>query len=144
MTITTSEHAAQTAVREHLRLLTDRRMDAWVQLFADDGVMEFPYAPPGVPGEVRGHDALLAHMGEFAESVDIAVVDLVFHVSVDPHVAVAEFGTTGHATATGKPYRQRCVVIVHVDDEGRIVRFSDYWNPLVAMEAFTPDGRPSS
>ena len=130
--------AAQHAVAEHLRLTAAGQTDEWVKLFAPDGVLEFPYAPDGVPRRVQGHEALVAHMRAFPQTFDVEFVDLVFHDTIDARVAVAEFRSTGTAIPTGKPYRQECVSVVHTDDDGFIVHYLDYWNPLIAVEALTP------
>jgi uncharacterized protein len=53
--------AAQHTVAEHLRLTAAGRVDEWVTLFAPDAVLEFPFAPAGVPRRVTGRDALVAH-----------------------------------------------------------------------------------
>jgi len=130
--------AAQHAVAEHLRLTAAGQTDEWVKLFAPDGVLEFPYAPDGVPRRVQGHEALVAHMRTFPQTFDVEFVDLVFHDTIDARVAVAEFRSTGTAIPTGKPYRQECVSVVHTDDDGLITHYLDYWNPLIAVEALTP------
>ncbi|BBG01720.1 MULTISPECIES: nuclear transport factor 2 family protein [Pseudonocardia] len=134
---------AQHAVSEHLRLLSSGRLEEWVDLFSTDGVIEFPYAPVGVPARVQGRDALLDHMSGFPETFDVEFVDLTFHDTVDPRRAVAEFRSTGWALPTGKPYEQTCISVVYTDDTGRITRYVDYWNPLVAVEALTPGPGPT-
>ncbi|RSM46430.1 nuclear transport factor 2 family protein [Amycolatopsis balhimycina DSM 5908] len=134
--------AAQHAVAEHLRLVAAGRIAEWVDLFTPDGILEFPYAPAGVPRQVRGRDALLAHMSQFPDTFDVRFVNLVFHETTDPATAIAEFGSTGRAVATGKPYEQTCISVVYTDDTGRIIRYVDYWNPLVAIEALEPHAAP--
>ena len=137
--------AAQYALAEHLRLVSSGRIDEWVALFTPDGILEFPYAPAGVPREVQGRAALLAYMSNFPETFDVQFVDLVFHETTDPATAIAEFRSTGRAVVTGKPYEQTCISVVHTDDTGRITRYVDYWNPLVAIEALAPaQGRAGS
>ncbi|SEE07476.1 hypothetical protein SAMN05216489_05418 [Streptomyces sp. 3213] len=135
--------AAQHAVAEHLRLTAAGSTDEWVELFAPDAVLEFPYAPDGVPKQVAGRDALLAHMRGFPETFDVEFVDLVFHETVDPSLAIAEFRSKGTALPTGKPYEQTCISVVRTDADGRITHYLDYWNPLVAIEALTPHDVPS-
>jgi ketosteroid isomerase-like protein len=130
--------AAQHAVVEHLRLTAAGRTEEWVELFAPDAVLEFPYAPAGVPRKVTGRDALVAHMSGFPETFDVEFVDLVFHETSDPSMVIAEFRSTGTALPTGKPYEQTCISVVRTDDEGLITHYLDYWNPLVAIEALTP------
>ncbi|ANZ38132.1 isomerase [Lentzea guizhouensis] len=137
--MTADRTAAQHAVAEHLRLTAAGRTEEWVTLFAPDAVLEFPYAPQGVPRRVAGRDALLAHMRGFPETFDVEFVDLVFHETVEQTLAIAEFRSTGTAVATGKPYEQTCISVVRTGDDGLITHYLDYWNPLVAIEALTPD-----
>ncbi|MDX3659716.1 nuclear transport factor 2 family protein [Streptomyces sp. ID05-26A] len=131
---------AQHALTEHLRLTSEGRVSEWASLFAPGGSLEFPYAPPGVPAKVTGHDALVAHMSNFPTTFDVEFVDLVFHETVDPKLAIAEFRTTGTALPTGKPYDQTCISVLRTNEEGLITQYLDYWNPLVAIEALDNDG----
>ncbi|MFJ2261961.1 nuclear transport factor 2 family protein [Streptomyces sp. NPDC087844] len=135
--------AAQHAVVEHLRLTAAGHTEEWVELFTPDAVLEFPYAPDGVPKQVTGRDALLAHMRGFPETFDVEFDDVVFHDTVDPSLVIAEFHSKGTALPTGKPYEQTCISVVRVDDDALITHYLDYWNPLVAIEALTPRNVPS-
>lgn len=130
--------AAQHTVSEHLRLTAAGRTDEWVTLFAPDAVLEFPFAPAGVPRKVVGREALVAHMRHFPEMFDVEFVDLVFHETIDPSLVIVEFRSTGTARLTGKPYEQTCISVVRTDDDALITHYLDYWNPLVAIEALTP------
>ena len=130
--------ASQHAVTEHLRLLAAGRIDEWILLYAPDVVFEFPYAPAGMPKQVTGRDALFEHMINFPKTFDVKFGDLVFHETIDPRLVVAEFHSAGTALPTGKPYEQTCISVVRTDDDGRIIHYRDYWNPLVAIEALTP------
>jgi ketosteroid isomerase-like protein len=130
--------AAQHAVTEHLRLTAAGEVAEWLDLFTDDGILEFPFAPAGVPTRVQGRDALSAHMTHFPENFDVEFVGLVFHETTDPGLVIAEFRSVGRAVPTGKPYEQTCISVVYTNDAGRITRYVDYWNPLVAIEALTP------
>ncbi|QSQ17914.1 nuclear transport factor 2 family protein [Myxococcus landrumensis] len=136
--VTKHRAAAQHAVAEHLRLTAAGRTEEWVSLFAPDAVLEFPFAPAGVPARVTGRDALLAHMSNFPKTFDVQFVDLVFHDTVDPSLVIAEFRSMGTARTTGKPYEQKCISVVRTDADARITHYLDYWNPLVAIEALTP------
>jgi len=135
--------AAQHTVAEHLRLTAAGRVDEWVELFAANAVLEFPYAPEGVPRRVEGREALLAHMRAFPETFDVEFVDLNFHETVDPSLVIVEFRSTGIAVPTQKPYEQTCISVVYTDDEARITHYLDYWNPLVAIEALAPQDAPA-
>ena len=139
----TRRAAAQHTVSEHLRLTAAGRTDEWLKLFSPDAGLEFPYAPAGVPRQVTGRDALFAHMSHFPENFDVEFVDLVFHDTVDPSLVIAEFRSKGMALPTGKPYEQTCISVVRTDDDALITHYLDYWNPLVAIEALTPNDVPS-
>lgn len=131
--------AAQRAVAEHLRLTAAGQVEEWLDLFTPDGVLEFPFAPAGVPARLQGRDALAAHMTHFPENFDVEFVGLEFHETTDPGRIVAEFRSVGTAVPTGKPYEQVCISVVYVNDAGLITRYVDYWNPLIAIESLTPD-----
>ncbi|MDV6259748.1 nuclear transport factor 2 family protein [Rhodococcoides yunnanense] len=136
--------AAQHALSEHLRLVSSGRIEEWLDLFAPDAVLEFPYAPAGVPTRVQGREALMNHMTHFPDTFDVRFVDLVFHKTADPSMVIAEFASVGHAVPTGKPYEQQCICVVYTDDDSRITRFVDFWNPLVAIEALSPSAGPDA
>ena len=97
--------AAQHTVAEHLRLTAAGRVDEWVTLFAPDAVLEFPFAPAGVPRRVTGRDALLAHMSHFPETFDVEFGDLVFHETVDPSLGDRRIPLDGHCAADRQAVR---------------------------------------
>lgn len=134
----TRRAASQHTLAEHLRLTALGLVDEWVNLFAPDAVLEFPFAPSGVPRRVTGRDALVAHMSNFPKIFDVEFVDLVFHETIDPRLVIAEFRSTGTALPTGKPYEQTCISVVRTNEDALITHYMDYWNPLVAIEALTP------
>jgi len=104
----------------------------FVQMFAEDGVMEFPYALPS-PRRVEGREALAAHLGYLARLVELlSVSDVVKHETADPEVFIVEFASSGRAVATGEPFEQRYISVIRVRD-GHIVHYKDYWNPLAIL-----------
>ncbi|TYB64406.1 nuclear transport factor 2 family protein [Nonomuraea sp. PA05] len=118
-----------------LELLLAKDMAAFSRLFAEDGVVEFPFAPPGYPPRVEGHAAITAYMSGYPGLLDIREFpEQTVHQSTDPDVVIAEFEAAGFVVATGKPYRMRYVAVLTVRD-GRIHHYRDYWNPLAAAEA---------
>jgi uncharacterized protein len=117
-------------------LLTLGDLDRWIELWHDDGVLEFPFAPSGRPTTYRGKEAILVYMrGASSRIVTDAVDDLRVHAGDDPQVVVAEIATRGHLAQTGARYDQRYVCIFDMRD-GLVWRYREYWNPLVSMEAY--------
>jgi uncharacterized protein len=108
----------------------------FADLFADDGVLRFPFAPPGMPREIRGREAIRAsRAAETGRRSLFAVdgVDLVVRETDDPEVVVTEIEHYGHSNALDGPYRFRALGVVRVRD-GEIVSYDDYMDPI-AMAA---------
>ncbi|MEV5355814.1 nuclear transport factor 2 family protein [Streptomyces sp. NPDC085946] len=126
--------AAQETFRSHLDRLSAGRIPEWVDLFTEEGVLEFPYGPDGYPTRVAGKEELLAYMKNFPEHFEVEFTDLRFHETVDPSLVIAEFKSVGTARATGRPYNQTYISVVETVD-GKISRYVDFWNPLIAIKA---------
>ncbi|WP_410648924.1 nuclear transport factor 2 family protein [Amycolatopsis sp. cmx-4-54] len=97
-------------------------------LFATDGVVRYPFAPPGKPAELRGREAIREYYraGESSKGLlDMADVEVVVHQTDDPEVVMAEFSHHGWSHATKAPYEFRALAVVRVRD-GRIVSYDDY------------------
>src|SRR5271156_5975000 len=110
---------------EHL----DPRAETFVEMVAEDGVMEFPFALPS-PRRIEGREALAAHIAFLAGRIEfLSVSDVVKHVTADPNLYIIEFAGSGRAVATGEPFEQRYVSVIRLRN-GHIVHYRDYWNPI--------------
>jgi len=119
-------------LRETLGERLNPGAETFVQMFAQDGVMEFPYALPS-PRRLEGREALAAHLAYLARLVELlGVSDVAKHKTTDPEVFIVEFASSGRAVATGEPFEQRYISVIRVRD-GHIVHYKDYWNPLAIL-----------
>jgi ketosteroid isomerase-like protein len=117
-----------------LDLLLKKDMAGFAGLWAEDGRMEFPFAPQGWPKEVNGREAVHDYLRDYPKMIDVQEVAWqLVHRTADPDVTVAEFDLRGQVVATGKPFLNRYVVVITARD-GQIVEWRDYWNPRVAEE----------
>ncbi|WP_435923912.1 nuclear transport factor 2 family protein [Paenibacillus sp. DYY-L-2] len=117
-----------------IQLFADRyiRKDyaAFLDLFADDIVFEFPYAQEPNPKRLNGKAALRQYLEKLEKALDItSFTPPVIHVAADAPVFFAQFEANGNNLVTGGSYEQSYISVVEVQD-GRIVRYQDYWNPL--------------
>lgn len=120
--------------RHSLRLLLDKDIPAWVGLWADDGVMEFPFAPPGLPKRLAGREAVAAYMRDYPDHIDLHdFPDLRIHQTTDPGTVVVEMRGVGRTVRTGGPFDMTYIAVVTVED-GRFTSYRDYWNPLAFLE----------
>lgn len=124
-------------VDRFLKCLLDEDVEGWIDLWAEDGVFEFPFAPPGYVRRLDGKAAVAAYMRGFPGKIAIDAFDVVTVVRNETGFeGFVEFTCRGRVVRTGRPYRQHYVALLKLDGDGRIVLYRDFWNPLVAIEAF--------
>lgn len=108
-------------------LLIARDMEAFADLFAEDGVIELPFGGPGLPGRLEGREEIRAFSTREARS-DLEISDLRVrdvHRTADPEVMIMELTTVGRVVATGETFEAPCIQVFRIRD-GRIVLFRDY------------------
>ena len=120
------------------RVLGNRlRPDAetFPDMFAVDGVLEYPYAPPGLSTPIAGRDAIIANFQRIRKLLRIDGVADVSEIEVsDPDMVVPEFSGRGEGLLTKEAYNQRYISIIRMRD-GNIVHYKDYWNPIALLRA---------
>jgi uncharacterized protein len=126
-------------VREMLALADEMRVDELIEYFADDAVMELPFAPGRMERRYAGKDAILGFQrfardsfSEFSMAVDA------IHETADPNVVVAEHRSDGVVGANGRPYQNRYVTFFTFDDAGRVTNWREYYDAGVVVRAFRP------
>ncbi|WP_333736268.1 nuclear transport factor 2 family protein [Streptomyces sp. IBSBF 2806] len=129
--------------RHSLRLLLDKNIPGWVGLWADDGVMEFPFAPDGWPARLEGREAIAAYMRDYPDHIDLQdFPELRIHETTDPEIIVVEMRGVGRLVETGSAFDMTYVAVVTIRD-GRIASYRDYWNPLAVLAPGTDFTRSS-
>jgi ketosteroid isomerase-like protein len=126
-------------VREILALADQMRVDELIEYFADDAVMELPFAPGRMERRYEGLDAIRGFQ-EFARdsfSSFAMAVDAVWETS-DPHVVVAEHHSDGVVAANGRTYQNRYVTFFTFDDAGKVTHWREYYDAGVVVRAFRP------
>lgn len=124
---------ARAVVEQFFRagVTSDRKGRA--DLFTEDGVVEFPFAPAGMTNRYQGREAikwLFTTLGSRADEanlkIDEAASTMTLHETTDPEVVIAELDLQVDAD-TRLPYIQ----VFHVRN-GQISVFRDYWGPITA------------
>jgi ketosteroid isomerase-like protein len=127
--------ATRTLMGAYQILLGQGRLDEWIELWSDDGVLEFPYAPAGRRRAYRGKADILAYMKQAAGRIAAdAVEQMRVFPMLDPDMAVVELTIKGQAVANDAPYHQSFVIFLEAQD-GKVRRHREYWNPLVTIDA---------
>ncbi|MEU0149899.1 nuclear transport factor 2 family protein [Streptomyces sp. NPDC006288] len=129
--------------RHSLRLLLAKDIPAWVALWAEDGVMEFPFAPDGRPKRLEGREAIAAYMHPYPDHIDLHdFPELRIHQTTEPETIVIEMRGVGRLVESGRPFDMTYIAVVTVRD-GHITSYRDYWNPLTVLEPGTDFARSS-
>jgi ketosteroid isomerase-like protein len=111
--------------------------DHYFDAIAADAVFEFRYRFPGYPTKVVGREALMALYAGYGEGMRLRGADaLVVNISETPGVVILEYEVRGAAVRSGKPYENRFISVVTIEDR-KIVGWRDYMDSLAAMTALT-------
>jgi hypothetical protein len=96
-------------LEERRRVVVARDMEAFAELFAEDGVIEVPFAGNGaMPARLVGREAVREFSVGFEqrpwEITDLRIREV--HRTVDPEVVIVELTTVGRVALPGS--RSRC------------------------------------
>ena len=111
----------------HLAAVTgdaDRLREVW----APDGVLEFPYATSEMTTRIEGVDALVAFFGGAKRWTDWTFDAVEVVSDADRRLHVAEIHATATWAETGRPYVQDYVIWMRLDADDRIASWREYWD----------------
>ena len=119
-------------VAEQVRRMVAGEGVDFADLFAEDGVLTYPFGLPGQPAELHGREAIRDYFKDRSAARDLLVmegVDAVVRETDDPEVVVTEITHHGWSRVTSAPYRFTALGVIRVRD-GEIVRYDDYMDPI--------------
>ena len=109
-------------------------MRAFADQWAPEGVMEFPFAPPGYR-VLNRRDDVWDYVKAYTATIRLdEITEHRRHHTLDPTVVILEFSAKGVAVQTNNPYRMDYVGVVTIGPDG-IRHYRDYWNSLAAAAA---------
>ena len=127
-------------VREIMTLADEMRVDELVELFADDAVMELPFAPGKM---ARSHvgKAAIADFQVFARDAfsEFSMSVEVIHETADPHLVIAEHRSVATVAENGRPYENHYVTFFTFNDDGLITSWREFYDAGVVVRAFRPE-----
>lgn len=135
--------ATATLAEKFLQALMKRRVDDVMKLWAQDGVMEFPFAPQGSPNRFQGKEEIRRTLASaFVQRPKIRFNDVNTYQTNDPGLAFIEF--KGDMTLkSGEPYNNNYIAKVEAR-KGKLVLFREFFNPLVDLAAGNPRATENS
>jgi uncharacterized protein len=126
-----------------LRGISDGSWNDLSDLYAQDAVVEMPFAPPP-PTRLEGREAIRAHFAAAAGGpLRVQASNVVVHETGDPEVVIAEFDYDGQVTTNGRSFRVANIQVLRVRD-GLIVSSRDYHDHLAIAAALGQSREPHS
>ena len=118
--------------------ISERRFDEVAKLYAEDCVIEVPYAFGAAANRIDGGEAVRAHFAH-ADQVPLRLraSGLVVHETDDPDLVVAEWDYDVTATTTGRTATVANVQLLRVRD-GLIVHSRDFHDHRALAELAGP------
>lgn len=114
-----------------------RDADAFADVFAPDGLLEFPFTRPGVPAFRTGREDIRAAAKQGWARTPISfdrVHDVVVHEMPDPDFLIAEHVLDVTSQATGTTYGNPFLVLLRARD-GQVTTYREYLNVTAVAEA---------
>ena len=122
-------------VKKYFDLLQSMQIDAWIQLWAPNGVNLMPFAVPGTPDRLEGREVIYGQFKGIPQRFTrMRLLDLQILDMADPSLFFVTF-RSDIQLVTGKEYKNTYCGLFRIEG-GQVVEFREYFNPLVVMEAF--------
>jgi len=104
-------------------------------MLADDVIVEYVISVPGYPKRVKGRKRVINLYSDYDSYMSVQSADnlRVYH---DPKasVAVLEYEVHGKSVQGGRPYDNRFVSIVTIEN-GKVTKWRDYLDPIAVFDA---------
>ncbi len=131
-----ADNRAAVAANAFLDALANSDADAISELWTDDAVLEFPFAPTGFPPSVEGHAAIDRYFRTALAAVTpIAYPGRVVTPLADPNACVIEFGS--QLTVGDDPtVRENNYITIVRTRGGKIAHFKEHYDSVKRVEGF--------
>lgn len=115
--------------------ISEGRWQELDELYADDAVVEYPFALPSGPARLAGRSAIRRYFAAVSRMpLELKAHHVVVHETSDPEVVIAEYDYDGLVTTTGHSFQVANIQVSRVRD-GQVVTSRDYHNHPVLADA---------
>jgi len=124
-------------VKDFLRLLEEKNISAWMNLWADDGINYYPYGSGMFPEKMVGKQEVYENwkgVPQLYESLSFTLHDI--YVDVTKQTAIVRFDCHNIMKGGKIRYDNTLVCIFIFNQEGKIKEYYEYFNPINTGIAF--------
>jgi ketosteroid isomerase-like protein len=108
-------------------------------ILAEDVVTEFVVTVPGYPTRVEGRENLAALYRGYGDAIILDHSgDLAVHRDRETSTVVLEYAVQGHLTVTGRPYGNRFVSVITIQNR-KVTHWRDYLDSYAVVQALGAD-----
>ncbi|MEW2394548.1 nuclear transport factor 2 family protein [Streptomyces sp. NPDC046862] len=120
-------------IKEGLDGLVDG--EDYYDLLAEDVVFEYVITVPGYPRRVEGRQGIIDLYSDYGDYMKLRSADnLRVHRAPETSVVVLEYEVHGTSVRTGRPYDNRFVSVVTIEDR-KVTHWRDYLDPIAVFDA---------
>lgn len=120
----------------YFRLLEEKDLDSWRTLWTDDCTQLIPYASGDLPKALHGADEVyLLYRRIAAGYTKLRFTLTEFHPMYDPDQVFARWHPRCELVGGGV-YTNESIGLFEFDTNGKIARFTEYFNPLGFVQNF--------
>jgi len=114
----------------------------YFDLLAEDVVFEYVISVPGYPKRVQGRQNIVDLYSGYGDYMHLDSADnLRVHRDAETSVVVLEYEVHGTSVQTGRPYNNRFVSVITINDR-KVTHWRDYLDPVAVFDASGwPEGR---
>jgi ketosteroid isomerase-like protein len=122
-------------IQSFLDLLEQKDLNAWIDLWDEDGRQLNPYAPKGFPRVLSGKNAIFHHWSGIPNAYGrISFTDRETYPTLDPDVIYIEFRGDIEVLANNKNYNNKyCCRFTF--SKGKILSYVEYFDPIRLLES---------
>lgn len=134
---TNLKNLAAEAAQKYLSIVKGVSLSAWMEIWSEAAVVEFPYAPDPYPKRLEGKPAILTYYSQAAPQITLQEEGpLTVYSASDPYTAVFEISLAFRNSITDKDYLQNYISVIKVATNGKILLYREYWDPIRALKAY--------
>ncbi|MEO3754289.1 nuclear transport factor 2 family protein [Streptomyces sp. B6B3] len=129
--------APREVLARYHQAMRDKSADDLADLYAPDGLHEFPFASPGFPPRYEGREEVRAGYRAAWGATPVrveAITDVTVHDTGDPEVVIAEHVVVATLPPAGDTFTVPGLLVMRVRG-GHIVRVRDYLDGLAVAGA---------
>jgi ketosteroid isomerase-like protein len=117
-------------VRRYLRLLEEKDIQGWIELWDDNADHYYPFGTEIFPGHLTGKGAILERWRDIPNMFEVLRFPI-HEIWEDGDAVIARFDSD-NVMKGGRAYRNTYVCIFRFNEDGKIREYREYFDPIVA------------